>query len=151
MLCLLAQLCPTLCDPMNCSPPGSSVHGILQARILEWVAMPSSRGSSQPRDQTQVSCTGGRFFTIWATREAHHLHSSQTSVCLQYVSQFSLLKKFWEIVRIHNFTILRIVKEKETPGIHKLVWQSHLGHEFSYLIKNFTTYKFQTKLLWGTT
>ena len=49
------QLCLTLCDPMDCSPPGSSVHGILQARILEWVAMPSSRGSSQPRDQTCVS------------------------------------------------------------------------------------------------
>ena len=49
------QLCPTLCNPMDCSPPGSSVHGILQARILEWVAMPSSRGSSQPRDQTCVS------------------------------------------------------------------------------------------------
>ena len=58
MLCVLhAQLCPTLCDPMDCSPPGSSVHGILQARILEWVAIPFSRGSSQPRDQTQVSCT----------------------------------------------------------------------------------------------
>ena len=58
------QSCLTLCDPMDGSPPGSSVHGILQARILEWVAMPSSRGSSQPRDQTQVSCTAGRFFTI---------------------------------------------------------------------------------------
>ena len=46
------QSCPTLCDPMDCSPPGSYVHGILQARILEWVTIPSSRGSSQPRDQT---------------------------------------------------------------------------------------------------
>ena len=55
VLCLVAQLCQTLCDPMDCSPPGSSVQGILQAGILEWVAMPSSRGSSQPRDQTQVS------------------------------------------------------------------------------------------------
>ena len=58
-LCVRAkslQLCPTLCNPMDCSPPGSSVHGILQARILEWVAMPSSRGYSQPRDQTRVSC-----------------------------------------------------------------------------------------------
>ena len=55
------QLCLTLGDPMDCSPPGSSVRGILQARILEWVAMPSSRGSSQPRDQTRVSsisCVG---------------------------------------------------------------------------------------------
>ena len=50
------QSCPTLCDPMDCSPPGSSVHGILQGRILECVAMPSSRGSSQPRDQIYVSC-----------------------------------------------------------------------------------------------
>ena len=50
---------------MDCSPPGSSVHEILQARILEWVAIPFSRGSSQPRDQTQVSCIAGRFFTIW--------------------------------------------------------------------------------------
>ena len=54
-------ICLTLCNPMDCSPPGSSVHGILLARILEWVAMPSSRGSSQPRDQTHisyVSCIG---------------------------------------------------------------------------------------------
>ena len=49
------QLCPTLCNPMDCSLPASSVHGILQARILEWVAMPSSWGSSQPRDQTHGS------------------------------------------------------------------------------------------------
>ena len=54
----VAQLCPTLCDPMD-----YTVHGILQARILEWVAIPFSRGTSQPRDQTQVSCTAGRFFT----------------------------------------------------------------------------------------
>ena len=51
-----AQSCPTLCDSMNCSPPGSCVHGILQARILEWVAMPSSRGSFWPRDPTRISC-----------------------------------------------------------------------------------------------
>ena len=63
----------TLCDPMDCSPPGSSVHGILQARILEWVAIPSSRGFSQPRDQTWVSYTASRFFTFWATREALQL------------------------------------------------------------------------------
>ena len=53
------------------SLPGSSVHGIIQARILEWAAIPFSRGSSQPRNQTQVSCIAGRFFTIWATKEAH--------------------------------------------------------------------------------
>ena len=54
-MCPVTKSCPPLCDPMDCSPPGSSVHGILQARILEWVAIPSSRGSSRPRDQTHVS------------------------------------------------------------------------------------------------
>ena len=57
---------------MDCSPPGSSVHGILQARTLQWVAMPSSRRSSRPKDQTQVSCIAGGFFPVWATREAQH-------------------------------------------------------------------------------
>ena len=66
----VTQSCPTLCDPMNCSPPGSSVHGIFQARILEWVAISFFRGSSQPRDQTQVSCIAGRCFNLWVTREA---------------------------------------------------------------------------------
>ena len=69
---LVIQSCLTLCNPMGCSPPGSLVHGVLQARIQEWVAIPFSRRSSWPRDQTWVSCTAGRFFTIWATREVHH-------------------------------------------------------------------------------
>ena len=67
---LVSQWCLTLCNPMDCSPPGSSVHGILQARMLEWVAIPFSKGSSWPRDQILVSCIAGRFFTVWATREA---------------------------------------------------------------------------------
>ena len=70
LMCIRAkslQLYPTLCNPMDCSPPGSSVHGILQARILEWVAIPFSRGSSWPRDGTWVSRMAGRFFTVWAT------------------------------------------------------------------------------------
>ena len=65
---LITQSYPTLCDPMDCSPQGSSVHRILQARILEWVVVLVSRGSSQPRDQTWVSCIASRFFTIWATK-----------------------------------------------------------------------------------
>ena len=66
--CLAAKLCPTLCDPVDCSPP-SSVHGILQARALEWVAIAFSRGSSQPRNRSRVSHIAGRCFTIWATRK----------------------------------------------------------------------------------
>ena len=65
----LLQSCPTLCDPVDCSPPSSSVHGILQARILEGVAISFSRGSSQPRDWTQVFRIAGRCFNLWATRE----------------------------------------------------------------------------------
>ena len=57
----VAQSCLTLCDPMDCSLPSSSVHGVLLARILEWVAISFSRGSSRPRDQTRVFCTAGRF------------------------------------------------------------------------------------------
>ena len=65
----VTQSCPTLCDLVDCSLPGSSVHGIFQARVLEWVAISFSRGSSQPRDRTQVSCIAGRHFTLWAARE----------------------------------------------------------------------------------
>ena len=68
----VARSCPTLGDPVD-----YTIHGILQARMLEWVALPFSRGSSQPRDRTQVSCrrTAGRFFTSWATREARWMWS----------------------------------------------------------------------------
>ena len=61
--CLVTKSCLTLCYPVDCSPPGSSVHGISQARVLEWVAIPFSKGSFQPRDQTLISCLVGRFFT----------------------------------------------------------------------------------------
>ena len=69
-VCSVAQLCPTLCDPMDCSPPGSSVHGISQASMLEWVTISSSRGSSQPRDRTHVSCIGRWILYHWSIEEA---------------------------------------------------------------------------------
>ena len=65
-----ARSCLTLCDPMNCRLPGSSVCGIFQARVLEWVVISFSRGSSWPRDRTRVSQIAGRCFTIWTTRKA---------------------------------------------------------------------------------
>jgi len=64
IITIVAQSCLTLCDPMDCSLPGSSFHGILQARVLEWVAISFSRGSSQPRDGTQVSRIPGRHFNF---------------------------------------------------------------------------------------
>ena len=76
------QLYPTLCDPMDCSPPGSSVHEILQAKTLGWIAIPFSRGSSQPRDRTRVycaSCIAGRFLTTEPPRKfkdiIHHMNT----------------------------------------------------------------------------
>ena len=77
----VAQSCPTPCDPMDCSLPGSSVHGILQGRILEWVAISFSRGFSRPRDRTQVSRIPGRCFNLWATREApNHLKAEHRRI-----------------------------------------------------------------------
>ena len=106
MLCvcvcvLIAQLCLTLCDPMDCSPPGSSICRILQARILEWIAIPFSKRSSWPRDQTHVSCVADRFFTACHTREAH-------SLCLCYEKLSTLLK---------DLSFLHLHLSEETPGI----------------------------------
>ena len=98
-VCLVARSCPTLCNPMGYSPSGFSVHGILQARILEWVVISFFRGSSQDpwpgidpktRDQTQVSCIAGRFFAIWATREAQ---SWLGNTCWIHVLSIHLDKK----------------------------------------------------------
>ena len=72
----VAQSCLTLCDSMDCSPPGFSTHGVFQARIMEGVAISFSRGSSPPRDRTQVSCIEGRRFTLWATREVLKIRRS---------------------------------------------------------------------------
>ena len=72
---LVTQMCLTFCTPMDCSPPGSSVHGILQTRILVFIAIPFSRGSFWLRYQTWVSCIAGRFFTVCATKEALYTYT----------------------------------------------------------------------------
>ena len=73
-VCVYTQSCPTLCDSMHCSPPGSSVHVIFQERILKWVAISSSRGSSYPREWTHVSCISRWILYHWATWEASVQH-----------------------------------------------------------------------------
>ena len=85
----LLQSCPTVCDPIDCSPPGSSVHGILQAGILEWLAMPSSRGSFQTRDWTIVSCVSCIGWCV--LYHSCHLFECVTVLLLFYVSGF-----WWE-------------------------------------------------------
>ena len=82
MKVLVAQACPTLCDPMDYSLPDSSVIKILQARILEWIAIPFSRGFLQPRDQTWVTCITGKFSTLSATREAPDCVTLAKLLCL---------------------------------------------------------------------
>ena len=95
----VTQSCPTLCDPMDCNLPGSSVHGIFQARILEWVAISFSRGSSPPRDWTQISCIAGGFFANWATREAPFFHDFSN---LNLFVLLSLAKVFLSLLMIFS-------------------------------------------------
>ena len=99
----VAQSCATLCNPMDYTP-----HGILQARILEWIAVPFSRGSSQPRDQTQVSHIAGGFFTSRATREAQSYHMTQQSHYWAYTLRKPELKKTYipQCLLQHNLQYL---------------------------------------------
>ena len=88
----IAQSCPTLCDPIDCSQPSSSVHRIFQAIVLEWIAFSFSRGSSRPRDRTLVSCIVDRHFTIWATREVKAIIKTKMLAAFFFSSKvFSLV------------------------------------------------------------
>ena len=122
---LVAQLCPTLCDPMDCSLPGSSVHGTLQARILEWVATPFSRGSSQPRDRTWVSCIAGRFFTLWATREASVLMTVSFS-SVQSLSRVWLFVTPWTAARQASLSITNSQSLLRLVSIESVMPSNHL-------------------------
>ena len=106
---LAAQSCLTLCDPMGCGLPGSSVHGILQARILEWVAIPFSRGTSQPRTQTLVSCIASGFFTAWDTKEAPVEFSKMMGKKALYVKDINPLLWLLLIFYSYSFTIILIM------------------------------------------
>ena len=103
----VAQSCPTLCDPMGCRLPGSSVHGIFQAIVLEWIAISFSRGSSQPRDQSWVSWIVDRCFTVWTTREIpKRLWTSETLhiSCFTRASPNHLFLQMHSRVMILNYT-----------------------------------------------
>ena len=111
LVCVCAQSCPILCNPMDCSPPGSSVHRIFQARILEWVAISFFRGSSWPRDWTLVSCVSciaGGFLPL-SYLGSLDVYNKKEALCL--VGLF----KFW---RQHVLSLGRLF------GLHSLTWES---------------------------
>ena len=128
MKVLVTQSCPTLCSPMDYSPPDSSVHEIFQARILDWVAISFSRGSSQPRDRTRVFCTAGRFFTDWAAREAYTVYilncawwgpNSQLSWLVSrelYYQSVSERDKWLTFVHLNNDTDIHHNGERKARG-----------------------------------
>ena len=111
----VTRSCPTLCDPMDCSLPGSSLHGILQARVLEWVAISFSRGYSRPRDRTGVYHIPGRRFDLWATRKPQNSqHNAQVKNTTE--STFFTLLVLGTTQTLASYRISRIL----------LAWLSHL-------------------------
>ena len=111
----LFQLCPTLCDPIDCSPPGSSVPEIFPARILGWVAMPSSRGSSLPRDWTWISWVAGGLFTAETLGNPLHLLSSGSAVPY-FVSQPVFSSKIVTCISEELNLHIRIHQMEVSPG-----------------------------------
>ena len=138
---LVTQSCPTLCNPMGSSSPGSSVHGILQARILEWSAISFSRGSFWPRDWTWVSCIAGRFFTNWATREIFESCTVNKAECWRIdASNCSTGEDSWESLSLQRDQTSQILKETNPEysleGLMlKLQYFGHLKQRSSSLEK----------------
>ena len=140
----LLQACPAVCDPMDCSPPGSSVHGILQTRILEWVVMPSSSGSSQPRDWSHishVSCVGRKVLYHQC-----HLGNSYTCICTQIM---------WFYACIHVYVYMKT----HCVQVYVYIWlcvcmyiyitiYAHI-HIYKYTYIHTHTYTYNTaELIW---
>ena len=131
---LVAQSCPSLCNPMDCSLPGFSVLEIFQARILEWIAIPFSRGSSLPRDRTLVSCIAGRFFTIWATRKSS-IFVKLTKLTPGYTGSlkitqylYSKREEFWSVYTVLGTVYLTVAplcthKGPCVPFPHQPCWR----------------------------
>ena len=138
MKVIVAQFCPTLWDFMNHSSPGTSVHETLQARILEWVAIPFFRESSQPRDWTQVSCIAGRFFTVWVTREAHGVLIVSSPLSKNLPAIFGEIKRMADNIKLlsgHAFVCVPrgqyyIVRRRQSI----IIWLEHDGLGLSLVV-----------------
>ena len=135
MVCVNCSVTSDFLGPHELSPPGSSVHGILQARVLEWIVIPFFRRSSPPRDQSQVSCIAGRFFAIWATREAQVIWYTHIKNIMQEL----------KVIRRKELHIHDLEKEKAThssilagkipwtegPGGLQSMGLQRVGHDWS--------------------
>ena len=137
MKVIVAQFCTTLWDFMNHSSPGTSVHETLQARILEWVAIPFFRESSQPRDWTQVSCIAGRFFTVWVTREAHDVLIVSSPLSKNLPAIFGEIKRIADNIKLlsgHAFVCVPrgqyLHCQKKTVN-YNLAWTRRTGAQSS--------------------
>ena len=127
-------ICLTLCDPMDCSLPGSFVHGIFQAIVLEWIAISFSRGSSQPRAWTWVSCIVDRCFTVWATREVLWMWE------LDY-------KENW-VLKNWCFWTVMLEKTLESPLDCKEIQPVHHEGNQSWIFIGITDVEAETLILW---
>ena len=122
MLSKASQSCPTLCDPVDCSQPGSSIHGIFQVRILEWVAIPCSRGSSWPRDRTQVSGIAGKLFTICASREDVKVSQTDRQLLYDITYMWNLIGRKWT-----NLWNRNRITDVESVAANGEGWRGSLG------------------------
>ena len=145
----VAQSCPTLCNPVDCSLPGSSVHEILQARTLEWVAISFSRGSSLSRDWTLVSRIAGRHFNLSATREAQQGPSSQSyGFSSSHVWMWELdYKELWAPKKWCFWTVV-LEKTLESPLECKEIQAVHPKVDQSWLFLGRTDIEAETPILW---
>ena len=134
----VTQSCPTLCDLMDCSLPGSSVHGIFQARVLEWVAISFSRGSFWPRYWTRVSCIIGRRFTVWATREVHASGGKRIK-SLEQIKYDKLWHFVWHLQNPHSCWLQKNEGRLRTHswgGKFCLVWITTTNMSMSKVYQN---------------
>ena len=123
----VAQSCLTLCDPVDCSLRGSSIHGIFQAIVLEWVAISVSRGSSRPRDRTQVSCIADRRFSLWAIREVILLYTMPTALLRKTTLPKALVGESGQDSHVSSlFLQVTVVQAKDGMS-----WSSQLIGQFT--------------------
>ena len=139
-MCSVAQSCSALCDPMGCSLPGSSVHGIFQVRILCWIAISYSRRSSQPRDQTRVSCIGRWILYHSTTWKAQYIY-----ICLYWNKLFFSFKAFIAIYYfLFLFVFICLMLEERRKGKRKRAKESR--HE---LLRTAAGKSNQLRIFWG--